>query len=799
VGWVLASCGLSDLPALTATLQPSATLTASAQISPVPLATGDPTPTATPPPTPKSSPTPTASPRPSPTPSPTPVGTPTSGEPWPLSLGWRLDANSHLTGVVVNASCEGGAQSGSNEPAFFLASLGRTVYALDRHGNVAWQAHLPGPIYALAFVGAGDQPGSLAVAGDNGVTLLSMQGRRLWYRDLGTRITALESGFTCSGQGAGLLAGGWDQQLTSLDGKGNVLWQADLGAPVGDILWLAEEKVAVAATLDGELWAFDQSGKEVWRFLVGPGVPITGLEPLPAVTESPTDDDSTALLVGLQDGRLVALDIGADLNPSPSGMPSQEAGGEPRVRWQQALGEGGPVWHTANVNGDAEPEIIVGTGGDTPQLALVSTAGELAWRVALPSPVNAVIVLEAEGGTAILAGLASGEIQSYDDQGRLRASVHAGLSVWHLAAYGGNALALADVVAWQIVPGAGPAGSPWLKTPALAPLSTGIADPQAASPEGTAVIVFLGDVVPGRSMEAQLARYGPAYPWGGLGSLLRQADLAVANLESVLTTQGQPLNKRYIIRAHPNSGQTLIEAGFDLVSLANNHALDYGQVGLDETLSTLDALGIAAVGVGCETSTDENPPSGDSCQAGRPAVFTLNGVKVAVLGYAGAYWNGSPDMPASDRIAWADPARVQADVRAARDQADVVIVLLHAGVEYAAEPSPNQVAVAHAAIDAGADLVVGHHPHVTQTVERYNSQNAAEGSGRDGLIVYSLGNAVFDIPRQAAMQGDLLRVYVTRGGLQRAELWPFWIEDAIRPRLLAGDSGSPRFSIIFDQ
>jgi len=230
------------------------------------------------------------------------------------------------------------------------------------------------------------------------------------------------------------------------------------------------------------------------------------------------------------------------------------------------------------------------------------------------------------------------------------------------------------------------------------------------------------------------------------------------------------------------------------VSLANNHALDYGQVGLDETLSTLDALGIATVGAGCETSSSR---SADLCQAGRPAILTVNGVRVAVLGYAGAYWNGSADMPASDKIAWAEPARVQADVRAAREQADVVVVLLHAGIEYAAEPSSSQLAAAHAAIDAGADLVVGHHPHVTQTVERYDGPGSEDG--RHGLIVYSLGNAVFDIPRQVAMQGDLLRVCVTRDGLLRAELWPFWIEDAIRPRLLAGDEGNPRFSIIYDE
>jgi poly-gamma-glutamate capsule biosynthesis protein CapA/YwtB (metallophosphatase superfamily) len=791
VVWMLASCGSSAVPAPNATPEPTATLPASIRISPGrPTLTAEaPTLTPGPSPAPTASPTASASPTPSRSPTPTPVGTPASGEPLPLSLGWRLNANGHLTGVVVNGSCEGDEKSGSNGPAFFLASLGRTVYALDRQGKIEWQARLPGPIYALALVDVADQPRSLAVAGDNGVTLLSMQGHRLWYRDLGTRITALESGLNCGRPSAGLLAGGWDEQLTSLDSQGNILWQADLGAPVSDILWLAGKKVAVAATFDGQVRAFDQSGKEVWRLVVEPGVPITGLAPLP-------NGDGTALLVGLQNGRLVALDTAADLSTTPR----QEFEGGPQVRWQQTLGEGGPVWQTADVNGDAVPEIVVGTGGSTPQLVLLSTAGEPAWRVALPSPVNAVTVLNAEDSTTILAGLASGEIQAYDDQGRRLASVHAGLSVWHLAADGSDALALADVVAWQIVPGAGPAGSAWLRVPALAPLAPDAADLAAenseAHPEGTAILVFLGDVVPGRSMEAQLARYGPDYPWRGLQLLLHQADLAVANLESVLTTQGQPLNKPYIIRAHPGSGQTLVEAGLGLVSLANNHALDYGQVGLDDTLSTLDALGIAAVGAGCETSIDKDA---DLCQASKAAILDLNGVKVAVLGYAGAYWNGSPDMPTSDKIAWAEPARVQADVQAVRDQADVVIVLLHAGIEYAAKPSSGQVAVAHAAIDAGADLVVGHHPHVTQTVELYNPKGAAEGNGRQGLIVYSLGNAVFDIPRQTAMQGDLLRVYVTRDGLQQAELWPFWIEDAIRPRLLADDDGSPLFSIIYDK
>jgi poly-gamma-glutamate synthesis protein (capsule biosynthesis protein) len=445
------------------------------------------------------------------------------------------------------------------------------------------------------------------------------------------------------------------------------------------------------------------------------------------------------------------------------------------------------VWHSADLTGDGAPEVVAGTGGKVPLLALLSAEGDFLWRIALPSGVGAVTSadLDADGRPEILVGLNSGEIQAYDEQGRLRGSVHAGLAVWGLeAGHGGSTepasgapvLVRADVVAWRLAAGEGSLGGPWLPPPALVPAPPDPMLPGTERAEGEAILAFLGDLAPGRSMEVQLARYGAAYPWEGLGPLLQEADLAVVNLESVLSTQGEALNKRYLIRAHPRWGKTLVEAGVGLVTVANNHALDYGDEGLDETLETLEALGIATVGAG---------RSGE--EAHRPALFELKGVKVAVLGYAAARWNGSVDVPATERVAWAVPAVVQADVRAARDEADVVIVLLHAGTEYADEPSADQVAVARAAVAAGADLVVGHHPHVTQTVEQH------EG----GLIVYSLGDALFDIPRPAAMQGDLLRVHVTREGLAQAELWPFWIEDAIRPRLLDDGQGTPRFEMVY--
>jgi poly-gamma-glutamate synthesis protein (capsule biosynthesis protein) len=715
--------------------------------------------------------------------------TPAAGKPLDFSLGWQFGGYGHLADGVVTLR--------DGRPAFVVATLDRQVYALTGTGQVLWRAGAAGPAYALAVLDGGQ----VAVGDDAGhVTVFDDHGRRLWRHELGSRVTALYGNW----QG-GLLAGGWDERLTLLKagtGREPLRWQVDLGGPVSGIAALSGppgQSLALASTLDGDIRAFDLDGAEAWHF--DAGVAITGLGTLEG-------EKAHMVLVGLQDGRLLALEPGMD---------------GPRVLWQQDFGLGGPVWHVANLVGDAELEIVVGIGGQAPALALLSAGGDLVWRIATPAAVNALSTVDLDGDglvasaslVEILAGLATGEIQAYDGQGRLRGSIHAGLPVWGLQSAGDRtALVLADVVAWQVSGRDGPSGEPWLPSPPLVPLplqssrwppvgdatlqtSLGSAsdlgsvgglgsvsdlgsasDLGSVSDQGEALLAFLGDVAPGRSMEAQLARFGAAFPWQGIGPILHEADLAVANLEGVLTTWGQPLDKDYLIRAHPRWGQTLVDGGLDLVTLANNHALDFGQVGLDETLATLEALEIVAVGAGS---------SADTQRAHRPALFDLNGVRVGVLGYAAARWNSSEDVPATESLAWGQPDVVQANVRSVRDQADVVVVLLHAGTEYDPEPSPDQIAVARAAVDAGANLVVGHHAHVTQTVERYG----------EGLIVYGLGDALFDIPYAAAMQGDLLLVLVTEEGLARAELWPFWIEDAIRPRLLDDGEGGPSFELVY--
>jgi poly-gamma-glutamate capsule biosynthesis protein CapA/YwtB (metallophosphatase superfamily) len=657
---------------------------------------------------------------------------PAEGPPLPFSLGWQFNANGHLTGGAV-IEIDG-------RLVYLLTSLGRTLYALSEGGEVLWQTRAAGPVYALAVL----EDGRIAIGDDAGdVTLVDKGGRRLWRHTFDSRVTQVHPWQD------GLLVGGWDEQLMFLSLEGETSWQVALDGPVAGITSLGQ--LVVVATANGHVLGLDLAGVK-WRFEAGAAV--TGLAGL----------EGMGFLVGTQDGRLLALD----------------AVGKPLWQWAAPGGAaGGPVWHTADLIGDDQPEIVVGTGGPEPVLALISTQGEVLWQVAIVAAINAVAAqdLDGDGQDEILAGLSGGQVQAFDGQGRLRGAVHAGLPVWGLeAATDGSVLVRADVVAWRLGGGSGPSGGTWLPPPALLADAAKPFSPETERREGEAILVFLGDVALGRSMEAQLARYGPAYPWQGVGPMLHGADLAVANLEGVLTSHGRPLDKGYLLRAHPRWGQTLVEGSLDLVTLANNHALDFGLAGLEETLDALASLDIAAVGAGRSVQ-----------EAHRPALFTLNGVRIAVLGYAAARWNNSPDVPATDRLAWADPDLVQADVRSVRDEVDLVIVLLHAGTEYAAEPSADQVAVAHAAIDAGADLVVGHHPHVTQTVERY----------RQGLIVYSLGDALFDIPRPAAMRGHLLRIHATQAGLVQAELWPFWIEDAICPRLLDDGNGAPRFRVIF--
>jgi len=260
----------------------------------------------------------------------------------------------------------------------------------------------------------------------------------------------------------------------------------------------------------------------------------------------------------------------------------------------------------------------------------------------------------------------------------------------------------------------------------------------------------VGDIMLARQLGQRLAAGEAEYPFALVAETLRGADLAVGNLECAISAGGQPLPKSYRFRAPPLAAQALALGGFDLVTLANNHALDYGPAALADTRALLDAAGVAHVGAG---------PNAAAARA--PAILERNGLRVAFLGYADvpverSGWDARSVIAGADApgLAWAAPGEVAADVAAARQQADVVVVLVHSGYEYYEQPNHIQVAIGRAAVDAGAALVIMAHSHVLQGVEYYNG----------GVIAYSLGNFAFEIER--SRDSAILQVTLSRRGVE---------------------------------
>jgi poly-gamma-glutamate synthesis protein (capsule biosynthesis protein) len=236
-------------------------------------------------------------------------------------------------------------------------------------------------------------------------------------------------------------------------------------------------------------------------------------------------------------------------------------------------------------------------------------------------------------------------------------------------------------------------------------------------------ILFGGDVMLSRHVGAVARRQAdPAWPMRSVAGLFSSADIAFVNLESPFSDRGPVVENGMVFKAEPEMIESLSIAGIDVVSTANNHARDRGSHGVEFTLDLLAKAGIAAVGTGLTAEA-----------AHQGAVLARNGVRFGFLAYTFDQSNGNYS-DRDDRIAMLDPDRMTEDVKSMLGRADVVTVSMHAGWEYYRRPNPWQQKFARTAIDAGASVVVGHHPHVTQTVEKYAS----------GIVFYSLGNLVFD-------------------------------------------------------
>jgi poly-gamma-glutamate capsule biosynthesis protein CapA/YwtB (metallophosphatase superfamily) len=302
------------------------------------------------------------------------------------------------------------------------------------------------------------------------------------------------------------------------------------------------------------------------------------------------------------------------------------------------------------------------------------------------------------------------------------------------------------------------------ETDTLAPTGTPI-------PSRQVNLEAVGDIMLARTVGEQVQAHGPQIVFAGVQSVFDSADVLVGNLECALTAGGEPQPKSYPFAAPPEMAQALALAGFDVLSLANNHAMDYGNQGLFDTRDNLGQYGIASVGAGA-----------NAAEAHAPVILERNGLRLAFLAYVDVpvekdgfdarTWIATASQPG---IAWADLDQITSDVAAARLQADIVIVQLHSGYEvgsYIPTISPNQRAEAHAAIDAGAALVLGSHPHILQSIEPYHG----------GLIAYSLGNFVMDDYQGTANATIILRVVLTRAGVQSYDWVPVLIKNGL-PRL----------------
>jgi len=285
--------------------------------------------------------------------------------------------------------------------------------------------------------------------------------------------------------------------------------------------------------------------------------------------------------------------------------------------------------------------------------------------------------------------------------------------------------------------------------------------------EPEVVLVAVGDIMLSRMVAQRIKEHqDPNYPFLKVADLISQADIAFGNLECPITSGRTISLFEMIFRADPESVDGLKYAGFDILSLANNHILNFGQEGLIDTLSHLEKADIDYVGAGKSKQ-----------EAHTPKILEVNGVKIAFLAYvdnifASVFSQTKENQPS---MALMDIVEMEKDVASIKPYVDFVIISMHTGTEYALQPNSKQIDFAHAAIDVGADLIIGHHPHVVQKIEQY----------KDGYIFYSLGNFVFDqMWSKETRESVIAKIIFGKENIKEMAFVPVLIENFAQLRIL---------------
>jgi len=303
------------------------------------------------------------------------------------------------------------------------------------------------------------------------------------------------------------------------------------------------------------------------------------------------------------------------------------------------------------------------------------------------------------------------------------------------------------------------------------PTASFAAFPKAKSKDTT--LLFGGDVMLSRSVGEKIRIKGTLFPFEKIQDTFLSADVSFINLEAPFSDQGPrtSLTDTLRFKVEPEALEGIYASGIDIVSLANNHFADAGSHGVDYTVKWLDTNDVQHVGGGRNLA-----------EAEAPVIFLRNGLRVGFVAAQGVL----PSVKATTKKAgtlWWDDKALEA-VRRLRPFVDVLVVSIHAGTEYQLTPTASQVSFSHKAIDAGADIVVGHHPYVVQPIERY----------KKGIILYSLGNLIFDqCWSKETQEGLVLKVILRKDSgkasslVKKIEFLPVKIELCSQPSFLTGE------------
>lgn len=266
-------------------------------------------------------------------------------------------------------------------------------------------------------------------------------------------------------------------------------------------------------------------------------------------------------------------------------------------------------------------------------------------------------------------------------------------------------------------------------------------------------VLIGGDIIFSKGVRQIAQARGIGYLFEKVAPILRNADWTILNMEGCISTRGAPLDKEYTFRAPPELAQYLRLAGVSMVSLGNNHSVDYGRIALQDTMEHLWRAGVWWAGAGANRQA-----------AAQPVYVDFGGVRVAILCFTAVV---PRDFPAGDKT---PGVAILSDILPilpeARKNADVLIAIPHWGDEGKTQPNAKQKRIARTLADAGVDLIVGHHPHVVQGYARVGKAH----------VFYSVGNFIHTPRSTLSRQAVLVETELNKRGIVNLRAIPLWLE-----------------------